>query len=320
VQSLLQRVAGRRVLVVGDIILDEYVDGEASRISPEAPVPVLRFGGRRSVLGGAANTAANVASLGGRATLAGLVGDDAAGGEVERLCREAGIELVPLLDGRSTTRKVRVVSRQQQLLRIDYEDVHPLREPGAGSLRQALPALVSKSDVVVVSDYAKGVLAAETLAAIRAAATRAGRPVVVDPRPAHGALYAEVDYLTPNWKEALGLLGEVDTDAAPNDERITAVGLRLRERCSASVLLTLGSRGMALFPRDGGHPVRVEAEAREVFDVSGAGDTVVAAFALALAAGASPEDAVRFATRAAAVVVGKWGTATVSAAELAMLQ
>jgi rfaE bifunctional protein kinase chain/domain len=312
--GLLQRVAGRRVLVVGDIILDEYLDGEAARISPEAPVPVLRFSEQHGVLGGAANTAANVASLGGRATLVGLVGDDDAGAEVRRLCGDASIELEAVSDGRETTRKVRIVSRQQQLLRVDYEATAEVDSSCRGRLLDAVGAHVAGADVVVISDYAKGVLSQPLLDEIRAAAAAAKRPVVVDPRPRNAAFYTGCDYLTPNWKEALALAGEADTDPTP--DAIRQIGGRLRDRFLAGVLLTLGARGMVFFPKDGSAAIEAAAEAREVFDVSGAGDTVVAAFALALAGGCPAVDAVWLANRAAAVVVGKRGTATATPLEL----
>jgi D-beta-D-heptose 7-phosphate kinase/D-beta-D-heptose 1-phosphate adenosyltransferase len=316
--GLLERIAGRRVLVVGDLILDEYIDGEAARISPEAPVPVLRFSSQRSVLGGAGNTAANVASLGGQATLVGAMAGDSAGDEVRRQCSAAGIHLAAIDDERPTIRKVRVISRQQQLLRIDYEDGADLAGRAQSQLVATVRDRVDHADVVVVSDYAKGLLTAGTFAEIRRVATQAGKAVVVDPRPSHASFYEGSDYLTPNWKEALGLLRE-DDGAAPSVEAADRVGNLLRARFQANVLLTLGSRGMSFFPRDGSATIDVSALAREVFDVSGAGDTVVAAFALGIAGGLAPADAVWLANRAAAVVVGKRGTATVTPAELLAL-
>ena len=312
--ALIELIAGRRVLVVGDVILDEYLDGDAARISPEAPVPVLRFTDQHAVLGGAANTAANVTSLGGRATLIGLVGDDAAGAAVRRLCVAASVQADALSDGRETTRKVRVVSRQQQLLRIDYETTADIDAACRERLLERVGAHVADTDIVVVSDYAKGLLSSDVLDGIRMLAAAAGRDVVVDPRPRHAAFYAGCDYLTPNWREALALLGEGDADPTP--DAVRQIGGRLRDRFQCGVLLTLGALGMVFFARDGSAPIEAEAEAREVFDVSGAGDTVVAAFALALAGACPPADAVWLANRAAAVVVGKRGTATATPLEL----
>ena len=312
--QVLQQIAGTRVLVIGDVIADEYLVGEASRISAEAPVPVLHYTGEHATLGGAGNTAANVASLGGKATLIGLVGDDGAGADVARRCEQQGIHFVPLRDGRATTRKVRVISQQQQLLRIDYEQAAPIASAQEQQLLELFSARLETCDVVVVSDYAKGLLTNDVFREVIRRAHAAGREVVVDPRPQHAAFYWSSDYLTPNWKESLALLGEEDGGITP--ESVRRVGTLVSRRFRSSVLITLGARGIAFFPREGGEPLFAQAEAQEVFDVSGAGDTVVAAFALARAAGCDHAVAMGLANRAAAVVVGKRGTATVSPDEL----
>jgi len=312
--QVLQQIAGKRVLVVGDVIADEYLVGESSRISSEAPVPVLRYTGEHATLGGAGNTAANVTSLGGAATLVGLVGDDAAGADIARRSAAARIDFVALRDGRPTTRKVRVISQQQQLLRIDYEETADVDAARAQELVEAVTTRLAACDVVVVSDYAKGLLTNEVCREIVRRSRTAGKPVVVDPRPQHANYYWECDYLTPNWRESLGLLRE--GDAALTPENVRRVGTLISRRFKSHVLLTLGARGIAFFDRDGGEPLVVPAEAQEVFDVSGAGDTVVAAFSLARAAGCDHPTAVTLANRAAAVVVGKRGTATVTPEEL----
>jgi D-beta-D-heptose 7-phosphate kinase/D-beta-D-heptose 1-phosphate adenosyltransferase len=312
--QVLQQIAGRRVLVIGDVIVDEYLVGESSRISSEAPVPVLHYTREHATLGGAGNTAANIASLGGVPTLIGLVGDDAAGSDVSRRCERAGIHFLPLRDGRPTTRKVRVISQQQQLLRIDYEQTSAIDREREQQLVAEVAARLEATDIVVVSDYAKGLLTHGVCREVIRRAHDAGREVVVDPRPRHAAFYSSCDYLTPNWKEALGLLGE--DDSGYSVENVCRVGTLVSRRFQSSVLLTLGSRGIAFFQRDGSEPLIVAAEAQEVFDVSGAGDTVVAAFALARAAGCDHSAAVSLANRAAAVVVGKRGTATVTPDEL----
>jgi D-beta-D-heptose 7-phosphate kinase/D-beta-D-heptose 1-phosphate adenosyltransferase len=312
--QVLKQIAGKRVLVVGDVIADEYLVGESSRISSEAPVPVLRYTGEHATLGGAGNTAANVTSLGGAATLIGLVGDDAAGADIARRCTAARIALVPLRDGRPTTRKVRVISQQQQLLRIDYEETADIDAARAQELVEAVTTRLTACDVVVMSDYAKGLLTNDVCREVVRRSRAAGKPVVVDPRPQHSNYYWECDYLTPNWRESLGLLRE--GDAALTPENVRRVGTLVSRRFKSHVLLTLGARGIAFFDRDGGEPLVVPAEAQEVFDVSGAGDTVVAAFSLARAAGCDHATAVTLANRAAAVVVGKRGTATVTPDEL----
>jgi rfaE bifunctional protein kinase chain/domain len=312
--QVLQQIAGKRVLVVGDVIADEYLEGESSRISSEAPVPVLRYTGQHATLGGAGNTAANVTSLGGAATLVGLVGDDAAGADIAARCAAARIDFVPLRDGRPTTRKVRVISQQQQLLRIDYEETAYIDGARARELVDAVASRLASCDIVVVSDYAKGLLTNDVCRDMVRRSRAAGRPVLVDPRPQHSSFYWECDYLTPNWRESLGLLGENELPATP--EHVRRVGTLVSRRFKSSVLLTLGPRGIAFFDRDGSEPLMVPAEAQEVFDVSGAGDTVVAAFSLARAAGCDHSTAVTLANRAAAVVVGKRGTATVTPDEL----
>jgi rfaE bifunctional protein kinase chain/domain len=312
--DILRQIAGKRVLVVGDVIADEYLVGEASRISSEAPVPVLRYTREHATLGGAGNTAANVTSLGGVATLVGLVGDDASGADVAARCAAARIDFVPLRDGRPTTRKVRVISQQQQLLRIDYEETAYVDAARARELVDAVASRLEGCDIVVVSDYAKGLLTNDVCHEVVRRAHAAGRQVVVDPRPQNASFYSECDYLTPNWRESLGLLRE--GEMAPTPENVRRVGRQVSERFRSHVLLTLGPRGIAFFDRDGAEPLIVEAEAQEVFDVSGAGDTVVAAFSLARAARCDHAAAVTLANRAAAVVVGKRGTATVTPDEL----
>jgi D-beta-D-heptose 7-phosphate kinase/D-beta-D-heptose 1-phosphate adenosyltransferase len=302
------------VLVVGDVIADEYLVGESSRISSESPVPVLRYTGEHATLGGAGNTAANVTSLGGAATLIGLVGDDGAGADIARRCAAAGIEFVALRDGRPTIRKVRVISQQQQLLRIDYEETAAIDAAHERALLEAITPRLDACDIVVMSDYAKGLLTNEVCREVVRRAHAAGRQVVVDPRPQHSSFYWECDYLTPNWRESLGLLREGESGMTPDTVR--RIGTLVSRRFRSNVLLTLGARGIAFFDRDGGEPLMVAAEAQEVFDVSGAGDTVVAAFSLARAAGCDHATAVMLANRAAAVVVGKRGTATVTPDEL----
>ena len=313
-QDLLSRLTDIRVLVLGDLVLDEYVVGESSRISSEAPVPVVQFQSQHAVLGGAANTAANVAALGGSVTLIGLVNaDDAAGREIARQCAAASIRLIGIDDGRPTTRKVRVMGQQQQLLRLDYESVDEIRRDIEERARREFAREVAHADIVVISDYAKGFMTAGLCQEVIALAHARGTAVVIDPRPQHAAFYTHCDYLTPNWKESQALLGR--PEVAATTEMVESTGRLLSAQFHCSVLLTLGSRGIAFFPRDGGAHFTVSASAREVFDVSGAGDTVVAAFSLASAAGSSPVDAVDFANRAAGIVVGKRGTATVSAEE-----
>jgi len=312
--NLLVRLPHQSILIVGDLMLDEYLDGDSSRVSPEAPVPIVRFSGRRSVPGGAANAAANVVALGGRATLVGITGDDEAGRELAKACEIRGIRLIAIRDGRETTRKVRVLGQRQQLLRVDYEASSAIGGDTESRLLEECSRELARADAIVISDYAKGVVTARLCEHVIGQARSTGKTVVIDPRPQHATFYRGCDYLTPNWKEARALLDWPEVPAT--HEEILRTGRGIADRFECGVVLTLGPRGITLFPRGGGEPVAAAAAAREVFDVSGAGDTVVAAFALATAAGASAAESATFANRAAAVVVGKHGTATVSPEEM----
>ena len=311
---LVSAFRNKHVLVLGDAILDEYLLGECSRISPEAPVPVLRVTASRRVLGGAANTAANIVTLGGRATLVAMVGGDEGGATLQRCATESGIDLRSVDHGRPTLRKTRVVGQQQQIVRLDYEEVRPADAATEAEVMRVVDTCLDSCDIVVISDYAKGFLSATLAQAIIRRAHEAGRDVIVDPRPQHRDFYAGCDYVTPNWKESQALLQW--RDAEPTDEAIAAVANALASELGTNVVLTLGAHGIAFFGRTGREQFALPTLAREVFDVSGAGDTVVAAFALARAAGADHRAAVELANRAASVVVGKFGTATVTAEEI----
>ncbi len=296
-----------RLLVVGDLMLDRYWFGDVQRISPEAPVPVVRVTRSDERLGGAANVAFNAAVLGVRATLVGVVGEDEPGRRIEALARERGIDLRLAHDpGLDTTIKLRVIGRQQQLLRVDFEQV-----PGAGALARTLEAAraaIDGVDVVVLSDYGKGVLA--RIPELVAMARAAGRIVIADPKGDDYSRYAGVSVLTPNRGELRQVVGTW-RDEADLAGRAQALRRRLD---IGHLLLTRSEEGMTLFSEDGAH--HVPARAREVYDVSGAGDTVVAVLASMLAAGRPILEAVALANRAAGIVVGKLGTAAVTPQEL----
>lgn len=304
----------RHVLILGDAILDEYVVGDCTRISPEAPVPVLQIKNSRQVLGGAANTAANIVSLGGRATLITLAGSDSGGVTLRRCAAEAGIDLHALDHGFATLRKTRVVAHQQQIVRLDYEEGSASSAQVQSEILNAFDACLETCDIVVISDYAKGFLSPALAHAVIQRAHNAGRQVIVDPRPQNRDCYLDCDYLTPNWRESRALLGLPDGPASPAE--VHNVAQSLSKELNTNVVLTLGPQGMSFFSRDGAEQFAVSTMAREVFDVSGAGDTVVAAFSLALAAGATHPAAIEIANRAASVVVGKFGTATVTPEEI----
>src|SRR5437667_2393816 len=304
----------RRVLVLGDAILDEYLLGDCSRISPEAPVPVLKVNTSRRVLGGAANTAANIVSLGGRATLIALVGSDDGGLTLKRCASEAGIDLLPVDHGLATLRKTRVVGQHQQIVRLDYEEIQPSGAATDAEILALFDASVDACDIVVISDYAKGFLSASLSQAIIRRAHEANRHVIVDPRPQHCEYYRGCDYLTPNWRESRALLHLAD--AALTSEAVVSLARSLASELATHVVLTLGAHGISFCSRTGDEEFAMPTLAREVFDVSGAGDTVVAAFALARASGADHASAVTIANKAASVVVGKFGTATVRPEEI----
>jgi D-beta-D-heptose 7-phosphate kinase / D-beta-D-heptose 1-phosphate adenosyltransferase len=310
------RFGSQTVLVLGDVFLDEFLSGDCSRLSPEAPVPVLKVDEQktRRVLGGAANTAANVASLGGRAILIGIAGDDWHGIRFGELVKDSGIEFVLIKDGRPTMRKTRLVGQGQQLLRLDYEETPTVSDATAAIILAAFRKQLPQAGIVVLSDYAKGFLTQSMTQTIIREAHAAGKEVLVDPRPQHAAYYIGCDYVSPNWKESQGLLGQIESD--PTETQILENGAALRKALGSHVILTLGGRGITFFNRDSGAHFNLPTQAREVFDVSGAGDTVVATFALARAAGGGLEDSVRLANKAAGVVVGKFGTATVTREEL----
>jgi D-beta-D-heptose 7-phosphate kinase/D-beta-D-heptose 1-phosphate adenosyltransferase len=308
-QPLLAAMAGVRVACVGDVMLDRYVQGEVERISPEAPVPVLRMRSQAEMLGAAGNVARNVAALGGRPVLAGVKGAGPNGATLATLMAQDGIDDHTVSDaGRPTTVKTRFVAGQQQLLRLDEENLEPLSIVMERTVAEAVETAVRDQAVVLVSDYAKGAVTAATLEAARSG----GAPVIVDPKGRDFAQYGRVALLKPNALELAGATGlPTRTDA----EVEAALALALAGCEAEAVLVTRAGQGMSLARR--GEPVRhFRARPREVFDVSGAGDTSLAAIGLALGAGASLEQAVELAILASGVVVEKAGTAVVTPSEL----
>ena len=301
------QLAACRVLVVGDVMLDRYWFGDVERISPEAPVPIVKVGRIEERLGGAANVARNMTSLGARAELLTVVGDDEGGRAIERLLSEAAVDGRPQLDASlATTVKVRVIGRRQQMLRIDFES-----QPHGEVLRAQLEhyaAALPDCNLVVLSDYGKGGLA--HIARMVELARSAGKRVLVDPKGDDYSRYAGSTLVTPNQSELRAVVGRWRDEGD-----LTARAQRLRSELSLeALLLTRSEEGMTLYTADGERSV--PAQAREVFDVSGAGDTVIATLAVMLAAGMELWEAVKVANRAGGIVVGKLGTATVSYDEL----
>jgi D-beta-D-heptose 7-phosphate kinase / D-beta-D-heptose 1-phosphate adenosyltransferase len=314
--ALSDAIAGKTVLCVGDLMLDEFVYGEVSRVSPEAPAPVIAVQRSETNIGGAGNVARNVASLSGRCIFIGLVGEDDAGVKLKaELAREKNIEFLLICDpSRPTTRKVRFVSEHfsTHMLRADWERAQPATGAVEQQLIDAILPRLARADIVLLSDYAKGVLTARVIRNVIDAARAARKRVIVDPKSLNLAIYRGATLLTPNRREfAEATRSRADTEQSIAEAAREAMVLA---DCEA-ILVTQSENGMTLVPREGevvhvpAHPVRVR-------DVSGAGDTVAAALALGLAAGADWEAALRIANAAAAVAIGKKGTASVSAAEL----
>jgi D-beta-D-heptose 7-phosphate kinase / D-beta-D-heptose 1-phosphate adenosyltransferase len=314
--TLTDRLTAVRVLCVGDVMLDRFVSGQVKRISPESPVPVLSISGTQSFPGGAANVARNIASLGGLCTLVSVVGEDAVARELQdAIAKINGIRCeFSVTTDRPTSEKIRFVAHGQHMLRADVEVTEPISRLTARKLMDAISALAVEHDVMVLSDYAKGLLTDEVIGACMHIARRHHLPVVVDPKSANLRRYAGATVITPNSKEVLDATG---IDPMGEDAVAEAAGTSILESADVqAVLLTRAQRGMTLVGV--GRPaVHIEASAREVFDVVGAGDTVTATLSLALGAKMDLAEAARLANCAAGVVVGKRGTATVTQTELA---
>jgi len=300
------------ILVVGDLMLDRYIEGVVERISPEAPVPVLLYRGESDVAGGAANVAVNIAKLGGHARLIGIVGDDRPGERLDSILRELGVESDLICDrGRPTISKIRVMADKHQFLRIDQERIVLLSREIEETIVARVKARLVGANALVLSDYAKGTLTDYVLKESIALARAAGVTVLVDPKRKDFAAYAGAKYIKPNRSE-LTLATGVSCD---DDEGARAAALAAAAITGAHILLTRSEHGMLLVERNG-EVTDLQTEAKEIFDVSGAGDTVIATFSLALASGLTPPRAMRLANIAAGIVVSKVGTATVTLAEI----
>jgi rfaE bifunctional protein kinase chain/domain len=308
------RLGGRLVLIVGDLMLDHFVIGRVDRISPEAPVPVVQFDHEEYRLGGAANVAHNVAALGGRVAMVGVAGDDADAGRMREQLTHLGVDPNGIVTdpNRRTTRKLRVVTtRNQQVARIDYEDDREVDGGVEAEVIDRIRELSGSADAVLVSDYLKGAVSRAVAAAAVDAAKRRGIPVLIDPKVPHIDYYRGATLITPNHHEAEAV---THMRIRTSDEAFAAAR-RFRERAGCeAVLVTRGEHGMTLHTTEA--DTELAAEAREVSDVTGAGDTVIATMTLALAAHVPLVDAARLANRAAGIVVGKFGPATVTLAEL----
>jgi D-beta-D-heptose 7-phosphate kinase/D-beta-D-heptose 1-phosphate adenosyltransferase len=316
-REIARRIGSRRVVVYGDVMLDEFVWGDVTRISPEAPVPVVDIRRESVHLGGAANVLANLLALGSRASVVGVVGSDTAGERLRQELRraaggEGADETLVVDESRPSTIKTRIIAHNQLVVRADRERRTPVEASVEERLVQALLRALAGADVLVVSDYDKGAVTQRVLGEILPAAREQGIPVLVDPKIRNFSFYHPATLVTPNHHEALQLAGMEEH----TDEGLKAAAHIIRERLACeSVLITRGERGMMLLEKER-EPVYVETAAREVYDVTGAGDTVIATVSAALAAGASMLEAAILANQAAGIVVGKVGTATATADEI----
>ncbi|UCC66697.1 MAG: D-glycero-beta-D-manno-heptose-7-phosphate kinase [Deltaproteobacteria bacterium] len=314
IHRLLQRFQKTSLLVVGDIMIDEFIWGKVSRISPEAPVPVVAVTHDTLLLGGTANVVNNIHSLGGQVLLTGVIGGDRMGKKIEELLAERGIDVggIAVERGRSTTVKTRIIAHSQQVVRFDRENLGPIRRQSQERLINYIDTHWGQVDGVIVSDYGKGVITPGLMEFIMDKRRADGKLVAVDPQVNNFGLYTGVTVLTPNSQEAEAAAGQQVKD----EESLKEVGRHLLERfASQAVLITRGEEGMVLFERMG-EITKVPTVAKEVYDVTGAGDTVISTLTFALAAGSDFPQAAVLANYAAGIVVGKVGTATVTPEEL----
>lgn len=314
-EHYLDRLQNRRIALLGDLMLDCYISGEVRRISPEAPVPVLQVSGQRAVAGGAANVATNLAALGLQVRLVGVVGDDDTCRELVTVLAMSGdidCSAIVTVPGRRTIKKLRIIGEHQQIVRVDEEDTAPLPAVHERAIIAAALAAIDESDVAIISDYGKGVCSDVVLAAVLSHARECGKPVLVDPKRTDLTAYRGATILTPNRKE----LSDATRLPCETDEEAERAARRAQDLSNAAILLTRSEKGISLFPLEGA-PIHLATIAQDVFDVSGAGDTVIAVLAATLAAGIPIVDGIRMANHAAGIVVSKLGTASVTRDELA---
>jgi rfaE bifunctional protein kinase chain/domain len=320
-RQILAAAQKTRVLVVGDVMLDQFIWGGVSRISPEAPVPVVEFSRESFMPGGAANVARNLVSLATPAELFGAIGNDDAGRKLKKILAEQTIGCVGLVksSARHTSIKTRIVAHQQQVVRIDRETRDSLDQRTTTRLLAEIKSKIPKADAVIVGDYGKGVVTQQLLNQIKSLCHERGVWLSLDPKPVHRLNLSNLSLITPNRKEAFELADLPDETKTSNpfaDKNLMLVAERLlNELRPALLLITLGELGMLLCQR-GQKPFHIPTVAQEVFDVSGAGDTVIASFTLAIAGDASPVEAAILSNHAAGIVVGKRGTATTTPEEL----
>ena len=317
----LRKFSACRILVIGDVMLDHFIWGSVRRISPEAPVPVVEVTKETWYPGGAANVARNVAPFAPRVSIMGRVGDDEQAAQLRRLLMEERVNCDPLLVSKTgrTISKTRIIARQQQVVRVDRERNEKLSDKELIEVEKTLRAISPELDAIIIEDYGKGFVTNDLMQTVTKIAKEHGLLVTVDPSPHNPLPWSGVDLVKPNRNEAFAAAGIEDDHAAVSplkNEQLQRVGVVLLEKWDVpAVLVTLGEQGMMLFQRDK-EPHHIPTRAREVFDVSGAGDTAIALLTLALASGMKPEDAADVANHASGIVVGKLGTATLTPDEL----
>ncbi len=320
-REILDTGATASVLVIGDVMLDSFVSGTVSRISPEAPVPVLKFQSESLMPGGAANVARNLTALGSPTSLFSIIGRDREGAQLRDLLEAEHVQCKGLraVAKRSTGTKTRIVAQQQQIVRVDRELVSDLTPSEQAVIERAIRPALKKASAIIVGDYAKGVVTDPLLSFLKRECQERGIWLSLDPKPSHQVNLSDYSLITPNRKEAFELAGVDDATRHPDplkDKNLRTAASRLLRRLRPAILMiTLGDLGM-LICQKGKQPVHIPTVAQEVFDVSGAGDTVIASFTLAIAGGASPYEAAVFSNHAGGIVVGKQGTATVSRQEI----
>ncbi|MEK6876442.1 MAG: D-glycero-beta-D-manno-heptose-7-phosphate kinase [Nanoarchaeota archaeon] len=311
--KIIERFKGKKILVLGDVMLDKYIWGDVSRISPEAPVQVVNVTKEEYIPGGASNVASNIAELGAKAWMIGVVGNDSTKTKLVNEIRKRNVNADYLVqdDEKRTILKVRVFGRNQQLLRFDYEKRGDVSSSTEEKLLNAVKKIISRMDGVIISDYAKGTITRGLMENLKKMCGKNDMMIIVDPKPEHKEFYKNVTLITPNSNEAKKMAGLSEED----DENMQFMGSKLLKDLNSNVLITRGEKGMSLFEKNG-HVLNIPTFAKAVYDIIGAGDTSVAALALALTSGASLEESAIIANHAAGITVGKVGTSTVTSDEL----
>jgi D-beta-D-heptose 7-phosphate kinase/D-beta-D-heptose 1-phosphate adenosyltransferase len=303
--AIIKKFPQQKVAIFGDVMLDEYIYGTVSRISPEAPVPVLRVEKKEYFLGGAANVATNISSLGGKAHLFGMLGDDHKGKMIKRMLEEIGISYTLYDHLKETIQKTRIIASNQQIVRVDSGETDPIGLDIEKNVRSEISRIMPS--IIVVSDYAKGFITAELLSLLKEFAGESGIKLIIDPKPDHKNFYSGAYLITPNTDEAIGMSGVHSIEEA---------GDKLKNELSSHILITRGKEGMSLFEEGNDKILQFPTQAREVYDITGAGDTVAAALSLAISSGASLMDASILANHVAGLAVEKIGTSSVLRSEL----